>query len=53
MGSNFLKLWAMVAEHSHKTGGQICAAISKKKKKIIFLQKSKAQESSAERRVNS
>ena len=57
MGSNFLKLWAMVAEHSHKTAGQICAAISKKKrKKIIFLQKlqkSKAQESSAERRVNS
>ena len=30
----------MVAEHSHKIEGQICAAISKKKrKKIIFLQK--------------
>ena len=29
----------MVAEHSHKKDGQICAAISKKKrKKIIFLQ---------------
>ena len=32
--------YCMVAEHSHKTAGQICAAISKKKrKKIIFLQK--------------
>ena len=31
---------SMVAEHSHKKDGQICAAISKKKrKKIIFLQK--------------
>ena len=31
---------AMVAERSHKKDGQICAAISKKKrKKIIFLQK--------------
>ena len=30
----------MVAERSHKKDGQICAAISKKKrKKIIFLQK--------------
>ena len=39
MGASLLAL-AMVAEHSHKTAGQICAAISKKKrKKIIFLQK--------------
>ena len=25
--------WTMVAEHSHKKDGQICAAISKKKRK--------------------